>query len=147
MRPFQYSMSLLRAPRVPNPNHVSALYSLVGGATVLEIALSKVAPEFSWADTIVVCLINLLCGHICGIRDQEPSTNQHKYSDTSVYKADSRSQTARVDVVHVGRDELEQPSGQGLAAESKLESLRSQIRCRDLCSNGPTDTLQDCGLE
>jgi len=94
-------------------------YGLVDRATFLGVALRNVLLEVSWADTIVICLIDLLRSHVSGIGDQEPRTSEHKYSDTSMYKADSRPETARVYVVHVWRHELEEPCGQSLAAESE----------------------------
>ena len=83
------------------------------------MTLNEIALETSRADAIVICLIDLLCGHVRGIRDQEPRAEQQKYRDTSMHKADARAKTAGVNVVHVRRDELEQPSRQSLAAESE----------------------------
>lgn len=105
--------------------------------------------EVSWCGSHLICPINVFDAEACRLGNEEPRDNGNDHRQPGIHKASLRAQIARIDIIHVRGDKIEQPTANGANNEGNRLRVLAKTVGRDLRADGPgytnsgIDTVRD----
>lgn len=99
----------------------------------------RILLELPWRNTLRVKPIHFISGESFQIWDEEEAANEQQNRATHEDKSGTRTQIARVGVVHIWHGECEEPGDEGIRNDTEGLSLETEAQGRYFGGDDPCD--------